>query len=230
MNTSWDHDGLLFGSLTGDECANGGKWMIGDIFTSDEPGHSKIVQYKSWVARKDKYRPGSYPFKDRCDSGMWEYVLMMQGAFVAIERGINDQTTRFSLLPGSVVEFPPDASRSWELEPDHDEARGCTILWSGEGMRTDEGLGGFLYGFCFESWTSQTAAKRLYRTSEPLELFTELDLRVQLVEVFNGSMLCQFGDSKRIMNSGDHAYVKVGTKVCFEPRSSDTYGITMYYK
>lgn len=230
MNTSWNHDGLLFSTLSDDECAKGGKWMIGALFPLSEPGHSNIVQYKSWVARVDKYRPGSYPFRDRCDSGMWEYVLVMQGVLVAMERVIKDRVARINLFPGHVAEFPPDASRSWELGPDHDEARGCTILWSGEGMRVDEGLGGFLHGFCFESWTGKTAAERLHRTLEPLENFPEPDLQVQLVEVFNGSMLCQFGDLKQIMHPGDHVYVKVGTKVYFEPQSPDTYGISMYYK
>lgn len=199
--------------------------MIGDLLKREDPGHSRIVKYKTWVARANKYQPGLYPFKDRRDSGLWEYVLTMRNVLVALEKPIGGgRVARVRLSPGKVAEFPPEALRSWELPPEHEEARGCTLLWSGRGAHTDEGLGGFQYGFCFESWTPATVAERLHRP------FNNRGLQVQYVEVFNGSLRCMANQVIKSLGAGDFLYVRADVPIRFEAETAETYGSVLYYK
>lgn len=222
MKINWTNDGLSFGALTEEECAKGGKWTVGDLLSQEGPGYSQVVKYKTWVARKDKYQPGSYPFKDRRDSGLWEYVMTMKGVLVALETtSRNIHQGRYELGPGRVAEFPPEALRSWELPTEFDEARGLTLLWSGEIVHGDECILGVTDGFFFESWTASTAEERLHRKKvDPL----------QYIEVFNGSLICTTQHETTKIQAGDHVYVQRETEVCFEPESPETYGSVLYYQ
>ncbi|OHB17473.1 MAG: hypothetical protein A2913_02080 [Parcubacteria group bacterium RIFCSPLOWO2_01_FULL_40_65] len=222
MKTSWEKDGFLFGGLSEEEAAKGGKWTVGDLLNPSEPGYSETVKYKSWVARETKYKPGSYPFKDRRDQGLWEYVITMKGVLIALERTPrNTHQGRYVLGPGKVAEFPPEALRLWELPPGCEEARGLTLLWSGEVIHAEEGLLGVTDNFFFESWTAITATNRLHRPKvNPL----------QYVEVFNGSLICTTEHGTFKLQADDHVYVQRKTSIHFEPESPETYGSVLYYQ
>ena len=182
------------------------------------------MYYKSWIAHADKYQPDSYPFKDRTNSGLWEHVITMRGMLIAIEKDrIKERYSRFHLSAGKFAEFPPDSIRSWELPSNQEEARGSTVLWSGKGVRTDEGLGGFLHGFCFKSWAWATASDRLHRT------FAQLRLKVEYVEVFIGSLRCHYRGNTKQLQPGDFVYVKAGTRMRFEPEGQESRGTVLYY-
>lgn len=224
MDSTWEKDGLLFGSLSEEDCAKGGKWTIGDLLPQEHPGHSQLIKYKTWVARPDKYKPGSYAFKDRLDSGLWEYVMVMKNTLIALESTQdNSHISKYELNPGKVAEFPPKALRSWELPNGAKEARGCTLLYYRTAVKI-EGLRG--YGdFCFEQWDVSTAADQLYGP------FPEGSFGVQYVEVFNGSLLCITGKGTVTLNSGDHVYVGTGVSVRFQIKEekTKTYGTVLYF-
>ena len=223
MDTTWERDGLLFGSLSEEDCAKGGKWTVGDLLPPEHPGYSEIVKYKSWVARRDKYGQGAYSFKDRTDSGLWEYVMNMKGILIAWEKGRGtDDSARLPLHHGHVVEFPPDTLRSWELPADREEARGSTVLWSGAGMRTGRNVGSMLHGFYFHAWKDAEVAE-LNATSPPR------CFNVQYVEVFGGRLAVSSASTTQQLRPGSFVYVKMGTEVRFQADIFGTYGIVLFY-
>lgn len=100
--------------------------MVGDALPTNHPGHSQSGLLKVWVARSDKYAPGKYQLKSRCDSGLWELVAVSQGRLTVITTC--HRRCRV-LRAGEYVFLPPRILRAWELPSDQDEARGFTLLY-----------------------------------------------------------------------------------------------------
>lgn len=225
MSFTWEKDGLLFGQLTEDDCGKGGKWMVGDLLPAEHPGHSTAVMYKSWVARPDKYAPGNYPFKDRKETGVWEYVIVLQGVLtLQTKRSEKTQAKRENLPAHKGKLILPACLRSWELT-DQSEARGLTLLGNGE-YQWDKFLGAFLSlgEFQLHNWTNSTATPHLHSP-----VFRTAGLPYQYVEVFTGQLSCITEQGQVTMLPGDHVYVKAGTKASFQPNLPETSGTVLYY-
>lgn len=106
--------------MTEEERRAGGVWVFGDRLPEWHPGHTdgSLVAKSWWSYPVEKYSPGGYPFKDRKDTGHWEYVSVIRGGLVSVVRDGQDREMRFLLgwqgRPRE-VDLPPSVLRRWEL-------------------------------------------------------------------------------------------------------------------
>lgn len=223
MDFSWERDGVLFGKMTHEEKRAGGRWAVGDLLPSNHPGCSPIVRYKSWVASKDKYAPGMYPFKDRGNEKRHEYVNVAFGSLTAVIQDANCMTDRYTLSVGEALSIGPSERRSWELPERYKMALGSTLLWSGHGFCNNVSLADVAESIYFWQWINPIPP--IHFTNQ----FFPGGKGVQYWEVFQGSAICHIGTETQTLSRGEHVYARTGLDMWLEPLVPKTRGIILRY-
>jgi len=165
----------IVGELSPEECAAGGRWLVGDRLPVHHHGWREDLCYKSWVALPDRYGPGLRPLVDRGAEGWVEYVQVFTGRLDLLQEA-GGQCRRAELAYPQDVWLSPTLRRRWELPAGCERATGATVLLKmpSDLCASDSPV------FC--SW-DETRSSLLSRESAESP-----DWCVHLVEVFQGTV------------------------------------------
>lgn len=217
----WEHHGLFIDKLTDEEMAGYGRWTIGNKFLPTYPGCTERLFVKSpWIARPPKYLPGQYPFKNRQETGEWEYVIVLDGRLDLLVEDDNREARRLPLEAGEDIDVSPSPLRAWELPDGHVFAMGIAVFHRmlREPIRPGSGA-----GYEFRLWDSKT----LERLDGPLTLPS---WKVQYVDVLKGNLACVTNGllpRPVSMQSGCHLFARPGVVRSWYSQSAST-GVVIY--
>ena len=208
-------DGVWVGRMTNEQRKNGGIWVIGNTpydSAEDYPGkNAGEFLVKSWVATPERYGSGQYPFKDRREESMWEYVRVFSGELICTLRSpVAGEECLYRLSSADEgTDIPPDFFRKWELPSGIDTATGITLIH--QPALTDP-------AYIFSFWDGLEDDETLKPEST-----------WQYIEVFSGQLLLQFQEKQQSLQEGNHIFVPPG--IPFSAHISEgSRGVQILYK
>jgi len=255
-SVTWEKDGFLFGAMTRQELASGGRWAVGDsaeFFPKGHPGKSGFLKLKSWIASFNKYAPGKYGYKNRTLEGENEYVAVRKGSLSYLEKKIipsqvdsqcsiskisatevevrREEITRVFLCSGLAAAIPPNAERSWELPHGDSTAAGVTALYRGEAELQLAGVRSLDETFFLNFWDFATKGippHKLFGFLPPGENY------VGYVEVFSGGLQTYSSATPPIaVMEREYLYFRPGSLIRIDDygsRFGPGAGVVVFYK
>lgn len=219
----WQRHGLFLDHFSEEERTTYGRWTIGTYVPPDHPGYTKRLFVKSpWIARPPKYLPGRYPFKNRADTGEWEYVRVLRGRLDLLIRDDGGKIHRFPLEAGEDVDIPPEPFRAWELPEGRILfAMGTMVLRRPPQAPVRPGGG---EGYEFRLWDARTPE----RLAGPLALH---NWSIQYVDVLGGSLTCgaaALPGRRFTLEYGCHAFARPGAVTAWAPADAECFGTVLY--